>query len=94
LDFNCHVFHGPFASCLGATFDGICKQVGTHATIGIPQHFSNDWLLIAYLSRFGNVSLDSRAPHGFWLMGKGGALPEGFEKLETEMAAYELCKRL
>lgn len=72
----------------------LCKQVGKHTIIGIPQHFSNDWLLIAYLSRFGNVSLDSRAPHDFWLMEKGGTLPEGFEKLETEMAAYELCKRL
>jgi hypothetical protein len=44
--------------------------------------------------RFGNVSLDSRAPHDFWLMEQGGALPKGFEKLETEMAAYALCKRL
>ncbi len=72
----------------------VCKLVGADQVMGVPQHFSSDWLLIAYFGRLGNISLDSRTPHDFWLMEKGGNAPEGYKKLETEITGYELWKKL
>ena len=38
----------------------IIKTVGENRTIGLPPNLHNNWILYAYFSRYGNVSLDSK----------------------------------
>ena len=38
----------------------IIKKVGNNTTIGLPPNLHNNWVLYAYFSRYGNVSLDSK----------------------------------
>ncbi|MBK6994433.1 MAG: hypothetical protein IPH31_05745 [Lewinellaceae bacterium] len=71
----------------------ICARIGPNSIISVSKHFSNDWLLIAYFGRIGNVSLDSNQPHDLWLTDKAGVKLEGYEPLDLATTEYRLWKR-
>lgn len=71
----------------------ICTKVGKGTTLGTPPHFSDQWLLHAYFGRLGNVSLDARNQHDYWLMEKGGMAPDGFQPVMLDMNQWSLWQR-
>lgn len=71
----------------------ICERVGSGTTLGVPAHFSNQWLIHAYFGRLGNVSLDSQEQHEFCLVEKGGTVPQGFEEVLIGTGQWSLWQR-
>lgn len=71
----------------------ICAKVGKGTTLGTPPQFSDQWLLHAYFGRLGNVSLDARNQHDYWLMEKGGTAPDGFQPVMLDTKQWSLWRR-
>ena len=71
----------------------ICNLVGQDAILSVPQHFSEDWLLIACFGRLNNVSLDTRVAHDFWLIEKNGQLPQGYGEIDLGLVGYKILKK-
>ena len=71
----------------------ICQMVSTGTILGVAPHFSSNWKLIAYFGRLGNVGLDSREQHDFYLTEKGGQAPEGYDAVWTGAIEYEIWHR-
>lgn len=71
----------------------ICTQIGKHAVLSIPEAYSGDWLLAAYFARFGNISLDSRELHEYYLGGTETPTPTDYHTVPLEISGYKLWKR-
>jgi hypothetical protein len=77
--------------------DAISKTVPEGATLTTTDDLSVDWVLVAYMSRIGYLSLDSKNQHDYYLLKKDGSienvLPEGYEMTEIKLKNYVLLKK-
>jgi hypothetical protein len=65
--------------------------------IGTTKDLWNDWSLVAYMSRIGNLSLDCDSVRDFYLINKNNTdevqFPEKYDKLDLSLKKFIIYKR-
>ena len=71
----------------------IASIVPDGTIISSVKEIQTNWLLIAYLSRIGYISLDKGRRHQHLLIKKGESFPKGYIKRDVDLELFYLLKK-
>lgn len=71
----------------------ISAEINEGGIISSSKELQTNWLLIAYLSRIGYLSLDKNKQHQYLLITKGKTYPKDYKKVNIDLELFCLLAK-